>query len=203
MLSQGRWNAYSYGENNHLISAQVCARWAPIIPIHSLIITPDSTSPKRKLQEIEEDIIDNDDNVRTGFTHHPHTAFLIYPSRSHTHPNAHAHRPPLPACPLTAVSSHWACTPVPLAMLSFPHGRASVNMGGMLNQTKHVPLQWNTPLNDPFFLSLTPSNSFSTVGFSFHATPLSNPSCPDPHVSKNWLLLRCAIPRSWPLFSRW
>jgi len=94
---------------------------------------------------------------------------------SHTHPHAHAHRPPLPACPLTAVLSHWACTPVPLAMLSFPHGRASANMGETLNLTKHVPLQWNTPLNDPFFFSLTPSNSFSTVGFSFHATPLSQP----------------------------
>ena len=117
-------------------------------------------------------MIDNDDNVPTCFTHNPHTAFLIYPSRSHTHPNAHAHRPPLPACPLTAVLSHWACTPVPLAMLSFPHGRASVNMGETLNPTKHVPLQWNTPLNDPFFFffSLTPSNSFSIVGFSFHAT---------------------------------
>lgn len=69
-----------------------------------MISPTDSMSLKRKLEEIEADVFDNDDNVNCSQSLHYYYYFTYLLARSHTHRNAHAHRP---LRPLIAVSSLW------------------------------------------------------------------------------------------------
>lgn len=111
---------------------------------------------------------------------------------SHTPPNAHARRLLLPACPLTAVSSLWSwCIHVLLATPSFPHGRASVNMGETHSQMRLVPWQWSTLSNS--LVALTIFSSFQ--GVLPHIISSPDPSSILPRKRKR-LVLRL-------LFSRW